>query len=141
MTMASQAQASSLAAEPRSAGAISPSFVMKVFYVFAALALLSLAISVGGKWFGRSIALAGHTDDTTLREIVIRQQCHLRARPTRSASTASAATAWRTGSTSICAGRRSTATRDAARDDFNHCQAARATSSSSPSRRASCRAT
>ena len=72
MTMASQAQASSLAAEPRSAGAISPSFVMKVFYVFAALALLSLAISVGGKWFGRSIALAGHTDDTTLREIVIR---------------------------------------------------------------------
>jgi hypothetical protein len=52
--------------------AISPSFVMKVFYVFAALALLSLAISVGGKWFGRSIALAGHTDDTTLREIVIR---------------------------------------------------------------------
>lgn len=70
--MASQAQASSLAEEPRSAGAISPSFVMKVFYVFAALALLSLAISVGGKWFGRSIALAGHTDDTTLRQIVIR---------------------------------------------------------------------
>ena len=65
-------QASSLAAEPRSAGAISPSFVMKVFYVFAALALLSLAISIGGKWFGRSIALAGHTDDTTQREIVIR---------------------------------------------------------------------
>ena len=43
----------------------------KVFYIFAALALLSLAISVGGKWLGRSIALAGHTDDTTLREIVI----------------------------------------------------------------------
>ena len=32
---------------------------------------LSLAISVGGKWLGRSIALAGHTDDATLREIVI----------------------------------------------------------------------
>jgi hypothetical protein len=62
-------QASSLAAEPRQA--ISPSFVMKVFYAFAALALFSLAISVGGKWLGRSIALAGHTDDTTLREIVI----------------------------------------------------------------------
>ena len=45
--------------------------MMKVFYVFAALALLSLAISVGGKWFGRAIALAGHTDDPALREIVI----------------------------------------------------------------------
>ncbi len=67
----SMTQASSLAGEPRNAHAISPSFVMKVFYVFAALALLSLAISVGGKWFGRSIALAGHTDDTTLHEIVI----------------------------------------------------------------------
>jgi hypothetical protein len=62
-------QASSLAAEPREA--ISPSFVMKVFYVFAALALCSLAISVGGKWLGRSIALAGHTDDTNLRAVVI----------------------------------------------------------------------
>lgn len=62
-------QASSLAAEPREA--ISSSFVMKVFYVFAALALCSLAISVGGKWLGRSIALAGHTDDTTPRAIVI----------------------------------------------------------------------
>jgi hypothetical protein len=68
-TLASPSQASSLAAEQRQA--ISPSFVMKVFYAFAALALFSLAISVGGKWLGRSIALAGHTDDTTLREIVI----------------------------------------------------------------------
>ncbi|MEP9388230.1 hypothetical protein [Mesorhizobium sp. KR9-304] len=45
--------------------------MMKVFYGFAVLALLSLGISLGGKWFGRSIALAGHTDDATLREIVI----------------------------------------------------------------------
>ena len=45
--------------------------MMKVFYGFALLALLSLGISVGGKWFGRSIALAGHTGDTTLREIII----------------------------------------------------------------------
>lgn len=51
--------------------AIDSSFVVKVFYVFAALALLSLGISVGGKWLGRSIALAGHTDDATLREVVI----------------------------------------------------------------------
>jgi hypothetical protein len=43
----------------------------RVFCVFGALALLSVAISIGGKWLGRSIALAGHTDDTTLREIVI----------------------------------------------------------------------
>jgi hypothetical protein len=64
-------QASSLAAEPRNVRAISSSFMMKVFNVFALLALLSLAISLGGKWFGRSIALAGHTDDTTLREVVI----------------------------------------------------------------------
>ena len=64
-------QASSLAAEPRNVRAINSSFMMKVFYVFAALALLSLAISVGGKWLGRAIALAGHTDDTALREVVI----------------------------------------------------------------------
>jgi hypothetical protein len=62
-------QASSLAAEPREA--ISPSFVLKVFYVFAALAFCSLGISVGGKWLGRSIALAGHTDDTSPRAVVI----------------------------------------------------------------------
>lgn len=43
----------------------------RVFYVFSALAVLSIAISVGGKWFGRSIAMAGYTDDTTIHEIVI----------------------------------------------------------------------
>ncbi|MEW9835736.1 hypothetical protein [Mesorhizobium marinum] len=43
----------------------------KVFYVFALLALLSLGVSLGGKWLGRSIALAGHTDDPTLHEVVI----------------------------------------------------------------------
>ena len=43
----------------------------RVFYAFAALALLSLAISLGGKWFGRSIAMAGYTDDTTVRQVVI----------------------------------------------------------------------
>lgn len=46
-------------------------FMWRVFYVFGALALLSVVISIGGKWLGRSIALAGHTDDTTVREIVI----------------------------------------------------------------------
>jgi len=62
-------QTQSLSAEPREA--ISPSFVKKVFYAFAALALCSLAISVGGKWLGRTISLAGHTDDTSERTIVI----------------------------------------------------------------------
>jgi hypothetical protein len=50
---------------------IDSSFMKKVFFVFVALALLSLAISLGGKWLGRSIAMAGYTDDTTLHEIVI----------------------------------------------------------------------
>lgn len=46
-------------------------FMMRVFYGFAAVALLSVAISIGGKWFGRSIVMAGHTDDTMLYEVVI----------------------------------------------------------------------
>jgi hypothetical protein len=46
-------------------------FMKRVFYAFAALALLSVAISVGGKWLGRSIAMAGYTDVTTAHEIVI----------------------------------------------------------------------
>lgn len=46
-------------------------FVVKVFYAFAALAIISLVISMGGKWLGKSIAMAGHTDDATTREIVI----------------------------------------------------------------------
>lgn len=71
MSQASSPQASSLTAEPQDVRAISSSFMLKVFCVFAVLALLSLGISVGGKWFGRSIALAGHTDDPTLHEIVI----------------------------------------------------------------------
>ena len=50
---------------------IDSSLMTRVFYAFAALALLSLAISVGGKWLGRSIVKAGYTDDTTLHEIVI----------------------------------------------------------------------
>ncbi|MER8809098.1 hypothetical protein NKI12_23850 [Mesorhizobium australicum] len=48
------------------------SMLMKrVFYAFAALAVLSIAISFGGKWFGRSIAMAGYTDDATVREVAI----------------------------------------------------------------------
>lgn len=47
------------------------SFMLKVFYACAALALVSAAIFVAGTWAGRSIAMAGHTDDTRLHEIVI----------------------------------------------------------------------
>lgn len=43
----------------------------RVFYAFAALALFSAGISLAGKWFGHSIAMAGYTDDTSLREVVI----------------------------------------------------------------------
>lgn len=50
---------------------IDSAFMMRVFYAFAVLALLSIAISLAGKWFGRSIAMGGHTDDTTIHEIVL----------------------------------------------------------------------
>lgn len=46
-------------------------FMLRVFFVFLGLALLSGVISLGGKWAGRSIAMAGHTDETTVHEIVI----------------------------------------------------------------------
>ncbi|TKT76936.1 hypothetical protein [Aquamicrobium sp. LC103] len=51
--------------------AVRPNFVVRVFYIFLALALLSAAISVAGKWIGRSIVLAGHTEDRTIHEVVI----------------------------------------------------------------------
>lgn len=50
---------------------VDSALMKRVFYAFAALALLSVAISVGGKWLGRSIAMAGYTDDTTIRKVVI----------------------------------------------------------------------
>jgi hypothetical protein len=62
----------------QAASADSPEFnvvdstlMRRVFYAFAVLALLSVAISLGGKWFGRTIAMAGYTDDTTVHEVVI----------------------------------------------------------------------
>ncbi len=63
---------SATAARPASpASEISGSLMTKVFYVFAALAVLSVAISISGKWFGQSISKGGHTDSAALREIVI----------------------------------------------------------------------
>jgi hypothetical protein len=46
-------------------------FMLRVFYAFAALALISVLISVAGKLFGRSIAAVGHTEATTVHEIVV----------------------------------------------------------------------
>ena len=51
--------------------ALDSGFMLRVFYVFAALALASVVINVGGKLLGRSIAAVGHTEDPTILEIVI----------------------------------------------------------------------
>ncbi len=48
-----------------------PRFVTQVFWFFAALAVLGVCLSLAGKWAGRTIALAGHTDDRTLHEVVV----------------------------------------------------------------------
>jgi len=50
---------------------VDSTLMKRVFYAFAALALLSVAISLGGKWFGHTIAMAGYSDDTTMRRVVI----------------------------------------------------------------------
>lgn len=50
---------------------VGPRFMRRVFCAFAALAVLSLAISVGGKWLGRYIATVGHTEDMTRHAIRI----------------------------------------------------------------------
>ena len=59
------------ASDTQSTAAFGEGFILKVFAVFAAMAVLSALISIGGKYAGRSIALGGHTEDQTLREIVI----------------------------------------------------------------------
>lgn len=50
---------------------VGANFMMKVFYAFLALAVLSIGISYAGKSIGRTIALAGHTTDTTVQGVVI----------------------------------------------------------------------
>lgn len=51
--------------------AIDASLMVRMFYVFTALALASIAISLSGSWFGQSISLGGHSDDPTIREVII----------------------------------------------------------------------
>jgi hypothetical protein len=58
-------------AEPQSMPMLDSRFMWRVFYVFASMAVVSLAISVAGRYAGRSIAMAGHTDDTSVAEVVI----------------------------------------------------------------------
>lgn len=58
-------------AEELQLNVVNSSFMLKVFYVFAGLAALSGGLSFAGKWLGASIAMAGHTDDSSMREIVI----------------------------------------------------------------------
>ncbi len=45
--------------------------LQRVFYCVAALAVLSLAIAIAGRFLGHGISLGGHTEDTSLQEIVI----------------------------------------------------------------------
>lgn len=51
--------------------AIRVSLMRRVFASFLLLAAASLAISMGGRWLGAAIALGGHSDDPSPREIVI----------------------------------------------------------------------
>ncbi|PSJ50301.1 hypothetical protein [Kumtagia ephedrae] len=46
-------------------------FMTRVFVACAALALLSLALSLAGRWFGSAISLAGYTDDPNPIEVVV----------------------------------------------------------------------
>ncbi|RUM98659.1 hypothetical protein EET67_06020 [Pseudaminobacter arsenicus] len=50
---------------------IDSGLMLKVLYAFTVLVLLSAVISIGGKWFGASIVMAGHSDSTRVHEIVI----------------------------------------------------------------------
>ena len=51
--------------------AIRSGFLVRVSACLAVLAALSAGIAVAGKWAGGVIAMGGHTDDATLREVVI----------------------------------------------------------------------
>ncbi|TCU34194.1 hypothetical protein [Rhizobium azibense] len=46
-------------------------FILRVTAVVAVLAMLTLAISIGGRWIGRHITLAGNTDNTATVTITI----------------------------------------------------------------------
>jgi hypothetical protein len=46
-------------------------FLLRVFYIFVALAVASGLIAATGRWIGPSISMGGYSDDPSPREIVI----------------------------------------------------------------------
>ena len=52
-------------------GGLGPAFMRKVITVFALLILAAIGISLGGKFYGRAIAMGGHTDSRTIRQVII----------------------------------------------------------------------
>ncbi|SDP75760.1 hypothetical protein [Phyllobacterium sp. OV277] len=46
-------------------------FLQRIFYGVIALALITAALAAAGHYFGHTISLGGHTEDTTPHEIVI----------------------------------------------------------------------
>ncbi len=50
---------------------LSNAFLQKAIAVVAMLATLMAGISFAGRWYGKELALAGHTDSSTLRHIQI----------------------------------------------------------------------
>lgn len=65
MPQATQADHTQFTALPLSA------LAWKLFAAFAVLAALSMGLSIAGKWYGRSIVLAGHTDSLAPHEVVL----------------------------------------------------------------------
>ena len=100
---------------------VRPAFVQRVFVVFLGLALLSGVISVGGHWLGGRLALGGHSAETTVHEIVLGNDVLAICGKHDPFSRKRGNPVWLVGSTSICAGRNSTAMRNASRDAFNQC--------------------
>jgi hypothetical protein len=65
--------AANLPASDEESPLISNRLVLRLTIAIVALALLTLAISLGGQWFGARIALAGHTEDTSPVSVAIGQ--------------------------------------------------------------------
>ncbi|MER2533998.1 MAG: hypothetical protein ABTQ31_02405 [Rhizobiaceae bacterium] len=59
------------AGAPVTSGVAGSSLMVRIFYGFVVLAVLSLCVSLGGKMLGRSVILGGHTDDRTPHLIAI----------------------------------------------------------------------
>jgi hypothetical protein len=58
-------------AESMDVKGIDQAFLLRAFYVFVAIALVSALIAAAGRWLGPSISMSGYSDDPTPREIVI----------------------------------------------------------------------